>query len=51
MLFDLVNDPQETRNLIGQPQVADIERTLRSYLNQWIDTMPDDGRRQAIDNR
>lgn len=28
----IVNDPLETQNLIGQPQVAEIERTLRSYL-------------------
>ncbi len=51
LLFDRINDPYETRNLIGQPQVADIERTLRSYLREWLDATPDDGRRQAINHR
>jgi arylsulfatase A-like enzyme len=51
MLFDRRNDPQETHNLVGQPQVADIERTLRGYLSEWLDATPDDGRRQAINNR
>jgi arylsulfatase A-like enzyme len=36
MLFDRRNDPQETCNLIGQPQVADIERMLRGYLREWF---------------
>jgi choline-sulfatase len=31
-LFDLVNDPGETRNLSGQVSVADIETELRSRL-------------------
>jgi arylsulfatase A-like enzyme len=51
MLFDRRNDPQETRNLIGQMQVAGIERTLRGYLSEWLDATPDTGHRQAIDDR
>jgi arylsulfatase A-like enzyme len=51
LLFDRINDPLETRNLIGQPQVAEIERTLRGYLRDWFEATPDDGRRQAIQNR
>jgi len=30
VLFDRRDDPLETRNLIGQPQYSEIERTLRS---------------------
>jgi arylsulfatase A-like enzyme len=29
LLFDLVNDPQETRNLAALPEVADVEHDLR----------------------
>ncbi|MFL6002125.1 MAG: sulfatase [Nocardioides sp.] len=29
LLFDLVNDPHETRNLAGLPKVADVEHELR----------------------
>jgi arylsulfatase A-like enzyme len=51
LLFDRVDDPLETRNLIGQPQIAEVERTLRGYLRDWLEATPDDGRRQAIQNR
>jgi arylsulfatase A-like enzyme len=51
MLFDRSEDPHEARNLVGTPQYADVERTLRGYLREWFDTIPDDGRRQVIDNR
>ena len=51
LLFDRVEDPLETTNLIGQPHVAEVERALRGYLREWLDTTPDDGRRQAILNR
>jgi choline-sulfatase len=29
LLFDLVNDPHETRNLAARPEVADVEHELR----------------------
>ena len=29
LLFDLQNDPDETRNLAGLPEVADLDRNLR----------------------
>jgi arylsulfatase A-like enzyme len=29
LLFDLVNDPHETRNLAALPELADVERDLR----------------------
>jgi arylsulfatase A-like enzyme len=51
MLFDRTSDPYETHNLIGQPQAAGIEQTLRGYLREWFDATPDDGRRQAIESR
>ena len=51
MLFDRSNDPQETRNLVGQQRYADIERTLRDYLQEWFDSTQDDGRKQIINNR
>jgi arylsulfatase A-like enzyme len=51
LLFDRQDDPLETQNLIGQPRVAGAERTLRGHLRHWLDTTPDDGRRQAIQGR
>lgn len=35
-LYDLVSDPTETRNLIGQPEFAAVEATLRQQLADWM---------------
>ncbi len=51
MLFDRSDDPLEMDNLIGQPEYAEKERTLRGYLQEWLAKTPDTGRRQAITNR
>ena len=32
LLFDVQNDPNETRNLAGRPEVADVETTLRLQI-------------------
>jgi arylsulfatase A-like enzyme len=36
LLYDLVEDPHEQRNLIGHPDVAEIERALRERLLTWL---------------
>ena len=40
MLFDHIADPYDDHNLIGQPQVAAEEQTLRSALNEWVQRTP-----------
>jgi choline-sulfatase len=35
-LFDLVNDPDELRNLAGDPSLARVERELRDRLLAWL---------------
>ena len=32
LLFDVQNDPNETNNLAGKPEVADVETTLRLQI-------------------
>jgi len=36
-LYDLVDDPRETRNLAGKPEAAEAEQALREKLAQWMD--------------
>jgi hypothetical protein len=40
-LYDLVDDPRETNNLLGQPAAASAERELRQALNTWMDEHQD----------
>ncbi len=40
-LFDLENDPEETRNLAGDPQYADALAAMRGRLTEWVKGMPD----------
>ena len=35
-LYDVANDPHELANLSGNPDVTDIETSLRSRLEQWM---------------
>lgn len=36
LLFDLENDPQERRNLVGHPDFATVERAHRERLLTWL---------------
>jgi choline-sulfatase len=36
MLFDLEDDPNEQRNLVGHPEAAGIERDLRDRMLRWL---------------
>jgi arylsulfatase A-like enzyme len=40
-LFDLQNDPHETRNLQGRPEHAGIEQRLRDRMREWQERMGD----------
>ena len=46
MLFDRENDPLETKNLIGKPQVADQEKAMRRFLARWLESTDAAGRKQ-----
>jgi arylsulfatase A-like enzyme len=41
MLFDLVFDPNEAHNLVGDPRVADVLDDLRSRLDAWMHATDD----------
>ncbi|MDF1571206.1 MAG: sulfatase [Bacteroidales bacterium] len=41
MLFDLHNDPLETRNLAGDHAYSEILTGMRNGLDHWIKSMPD----------
>ena len=36
MLFDLKKDPNETKNLAGNPEAAQVERDMQSRLLAWL---------------
>ena len=49
-LYDLVNDPGETRNLIDDPAATDARCRLRAMLTEWFAEWVDpriDGAREA----
>ncbi|KPK50542.1 MAG: hypothetical protein AMK72_01960, partial [Planctomycetes bacterium SM23_25] len=48
MLFDLKNDPLETRNLVGRPKVAEVEKQLREHLAQWQSATSSEGKQALI---
>ena len=53
-LYDLVNDPLETRNLVDEPAHAGRVSNLRSDLEAWYDTYVDprmDGTRNNVTGR
>ncbi|RED96000.1 sulfatase family protein [Marinoscillum furvescens] len=41
MLFDVEEDPYETKNLAKDPQFAKTLRDLRDELHEWVTSMPD----------
>ena len=36
LLFDVQNDPNETHNLAGRPEVTDVETALRLRILEWL---------------
>lgn len=44
-LYDVIEDPRETRNLAGQVESKDAEDGLRHTLNQWMAETGDDAPR------
>lgn len=40
-LYDIDNDPYETRNLAANPDYADTLRDMRKGLTRWVERMPD----------
>jgi N-sulfoglucosamine sulfohydrolase len=40
-LYDLALDPNELRNLIGEPRLADVARDLRARLARWMEETRD----------
>ena len=34
-LFDIINDPFEMNNLIGNPEYTDVSNEMRSYYQDW----------------
>ena len=41
LLFDLERDPEETKNLAGDPKYAETLAEMRSLLTGWVKGMPD----------
>ncbi|MBK1881274.1 sulfatase [Luteolibacter pohnpeiensis] len=42
-LYDLQEDPYETKNLAEQPEMAEIKERLQKELDQWMDQQGDKG--------
>lgn len=40
-LYDLVHDPNETNNLVGDPDYADVLEALRTRMTQWREQQND----------
>jgi hypothetical protein len=40
-LYDLVNDPGETKNLCGDPETVEIEASLAKQLVEWMQASHD----------
>ncbi len=47
-LYDMIEDPHETRNFAGNPKVAPLQNRLAEKLNHWLDQMNDDQPRAPI---
>jgi arylsulfatase A-like enzyme len=46
-LYDLKQDPRESTNALGQPQVEQVEATLRKVLDDWMKRTADPFRQAA----
>jgi len=44
-LYDMIEDPYETRNLAKKDEVQDVREELRDALNAWMDEVEDDQER------
>lgn len=42
-LYELSNDPWETKNLAGDPRFADVKKELRAALDKWRIMVQDEG--------
>jgi hypothetical protein len=40
-LYDMIEDPQETRNYANHPKVAPLQNKLAALLNGWMDQLDD----------
>ncbi|MEM6885048.1 MAG: sulfatase, partial [Verrucomicrobiota bacterium] len=40
-LYDLVFDPQESQNLIHEPQMAEVAQDLRDRMQKWMNETND----------
>jgi arylsulfatase A-like enzyme len=49
-LFDREKDPLELKSQIDDPKYASVRRQLQSYLEEWIASTPDTGRREFVGN-
>lgn len=45
LLFERASDPMELTNLVGKREHADVEKSLRTSLAEWIAATPDTGKR------
>jgi uncharacterized sulfatase len=43
-LYDLENDPWETKNLADAPEYQDVKRRLAAKMDEWIEEIHDTGR-------
>ncbi|MEX2607975.1 MAG: hypothetical protein WD708_11580 [Kiritimatiellia bacterium] len=50
-LYDLKNDPDELRNLAGDPAYAEVITDLGAKLDQWIQEHDDPFYTQSITDR
>ncbi|MCH9021598.1 MAG: sulfatase-like hydrolase/transferase, partial [Planctomycetes bacterium] len=51
MLFDLQEDPLETKNQINNPKLAQVKQELQNAMQQWITKTPTTGRDKFIQSQ
>ncbi|MBN2710958.1 MAG: sulfatase-like hydrolase/transferase, partial [Planctomycetes bacterium] len=44
MLFDRMTDPEETKNLINDPALAEVKAKLYAMFEEWVANTSDEGR-------
>lgn len=50
-LYDLKNDPHETKNLVDNPEYKSVVQRLDSTLKTWMDSKEDIGDPRSIKRR